>query len=97
MICVDFCGTPFAAVFICPASDLQSAGNHGHAAFGEILSDKLAGLTPCDTVDKIGICFAVVAFDIPIHCYSEAGNGDAVSGSAQFRISGQSTHDGDMV
>ena len=97
MICVDFCGTPFAAVFICPASDLQSAGNHGHAAFGEILSDKLAGLTPCDTVDKIGICFAVVAFDIPIHCDSEAGNGDAVSGSAQFRISGQSTHDGDMV
>lgn len=64
---------------------------------GEILSDKLAGLTPCDTVDKIGICFAVAAFDIPIHCHSKAGNGDAVSGSAQLRISGQPTHDCDMI
>ena len=55
IVCNYFRRPALIAVLIGLAADLQSAGYNGHTAPGKVLADKLTGLTPGDTVDKIDL------------------------------------------
>ena len=87
-----------AALPVGPIPYLQTAGNDGHAAFLEIFADKFGGLTPGNTVDKIGLFFtAVTAAVITVNgqgetCYRRLG-----LGISELLVPGQTAHDGDVV
>ena len=95
---VDLPAGAVVAVAVLPFSGLEAAGNNDHAAFVEVLGHELAGGTPGDAVDEIGLPFAAVAAAvIAVHRNGKACHTDAGLRGTQLGITGQTAHDGDVV
>ena len=76
---------------------VQPALHHGHAALGEVLADELRGAAPGHHVDEIRLLLAALGLEVPVHGQGEGRDSGAVSGTAQLRVPGQTTHDDDLV
>ena len=86
------------AVAILPLAALQAAGDNDHAALVEVLGHELAGLTPGDAVDKIGLPLAAVAAaEIAVDRHGEGRHADAGLRGAQLGVPGQTTHDDNVI
>ena len=85
------------ALPVLPVPNLQPALHHSHAALGEVLADKLRGLTPGDNVDEVGLLLAALTLEITVDGQGEGRDGNAVLGPPQLRVPGQAAHENDAV
>ena len=78
--------------------DGELALDHDHAAFAEILADKLGCLSPCYYVEKIGFLLAgCLALEIVVDGNGEARDRRSVLRAAQFQIARNATYDANSV
>lgn len=94
----NFCCSALIAVFVGIVAELKSARDYDHSTLAEILVNELAGASPSNAVDEIRLFLAAfLIVEITVNGYRKTGYRNSASGSAQFRVLGQPTHDGDMV
>ena len=93
-----FRATAVVAVLIFPVADLQPALDHGHAALGEVLADKLGGLAPGNDINEIRCLFAALAaLEVAVHGEGEGRHGRPGLRAAQLGVTGQTAHDNDTI
>lgn len=93
----DFCAAALVAVVVLPVTDLKSAFHHSHATLAEIFADEFSGSSPGNDVDEIRFLFPGLAFEIAVAGDGEAGHRKAGLCTAQFRVTGQSAHDNNLI
>ena len=79
-------------VLILPLTGLDSANYNGHHAFREPLRNKLSLLPPCNTVNEVGLTFAVDTSSIAIDRKAKRADSRVTLGVAQLRVSGQASN-----
>lgn len=93
----DLCGPTLIAFLVSPDSDLKSAGYYHHSPLAKILIHKLCGISPGYAVDEVCFFLLPLRCTVPIYCHREAGNSNTAVSSPKLRITGQATHDCDMI
>ena len=63
----------------------------------EIFADEFSGLAPGNDVDEICFLFPGLAFEIAVAGDGEAGHRKTGLRTAQFRVTGQSAHDNNLI
>lgn len=98
IVCNDLSTPAFVAVLVRPVTELKAAIYHGHATFCEVAADKLAGLPPSYHINEIGSAVSSsLVLKVPVHRQSEGGHSRSGLGVPELWISGQTSHNSDMV
>ena len=88
----NFRASPLSSIPVCPVTDLQSAGNNGHATLLEILADKFCGLSPRYAVDKIRLLFRAARLIVTLNGERKGCDRGILRSIPQLRIMGHSAH-----
>ena len=97
MFGVDLPARAIVAVSILPLPGLESAVHDDHLAFEEILSNELAALTPCNTVDEVRLALLALCGVVALHGHGEQCHRRPGLRITQFGIAGEAAHDHDVV
>ena len=86
------------AILIGPGSGLEPTGYNDHAPLAKILTNEFAGLSPRNTVKKIGLLLsAFLTGKVSFHGDRESGDSGTTAGTTQFRVTNHATHNYDMI
>ena len=94
---MDLYGCAFIAVLILPLAGLYAADHDRHDAFRKPLCNEFRLTAPCDTVDEVGLTFAVRALAVAVDRKAERTHSHIALGMAQLGIAGQTTHQNRLV